>query len=39
MPEEAAVLSAYCDKVYARTVEIADSVEKVNLLYCWATRG
>ncbi|MDD4312295.1 MAG: ABC transporter substrate-binding protein [Eubacteriales bacterium] len=39
MPDEAKVLSDYCAKVYARTAEIANSVEKVNLLYCLGDAG
>ena len=39
MEEEAAVLADYCDSVYARTVEIADSVEKANLLYVTGSEG
>ena len=39
MENEAAVLSAYCDRVYTRTVEIANSVEKANLLYCLGDQG
>ena len=39
MPDEAEALAEYCEKVYNRTVEIADSVEKVNLLYCLGDTG
>ncbi len=39
MPTEAKVLSDYCAKVYARTTEIANSVEKVNLIYCLGEKG
>ena len=39
MPEEAKVLSDYCAKVYARTTEIANSVDKVNLIYCLGDTG
>ena len=39
MPEEAKVLSDYCAKVYARTLEIANSVEKANLIYCLGDTG
>lgn len=39
MEDEAAVLSAYCDRVYTRTVEIANSVEQANLLYCLGDQG
>ena len=39
MAEEAETLAAYCDKVYARTLEIASSVEKKNLLYITGDQG
>ena len=39
MPAEAKVLAEYCAKVYARTAEIASSVEKVNLIYCLGDAG
>ncbi|MDD6888564.1 MAG: ABC transporter substrate-binding protein, partial [bacterium] len=39
MPDEAAALADYCDSVFARTNEIAGSVEKVRLLYCLGDRG
>lgn len=39
MPEEAEALAAYCDGVYARTVEISDAVQKVRLLYCLGDQG
>ena len=39
MPEEAEALAAYCDRVYARTVEIAEGVEKKNLLYITGDEG
>ena len=39
MPEEAEALAAYCDRVYARTLEIAGSVEKKNLLYITGDQG
>ncbi len=39
MEDEAAVLSAYCDRVYTRTVEIANSVGQANLLYCLGDQG
>ena len=32
-------LGEYCDKVYTRTQDIANSVEKVNLLYCLGDKG
>jgi len=36
---EGNALGEYCDKVYSRTNEIANSVEKVNLLYCLGDKG
>ena len=39
MPEEAKVLSDYCAKVYARTLEISNSVEKANMIYCLGDTG
>ncbi len=39
MTDEAETLATYCDEVYARTVEIANSVDKVNLLYCLGDAG
>ena len=39
MADEAETLAAYCDKVYARTLEIAGSVEKKNLLYITGDQG
>lgn len=39
MPAEAEALAAYCDRVYARTVEIAASVEKKSLLYITGDQG
>lgn len=39
MPEEAKMLSDYCAKVYARTLEIANSAQKVNLIYCLGDTG
>lgn len=39
MQAEAAVLGDYCDSVYARTVEISNSVDKVKLLYCLGDSG
>lgn len=39
MADEAETLAAYCDKVYARTLEIAESVEKKNLLYVTGDQG
>ena len=37
--DEAEVLATYCEKVYARTVEIANKVEKINLLYITGDEG
>jgi len=39
MPAEAEALAAYCDRIYARTVEIAGAVEKRNLLYITGDQG
>lgn len=39
MPVEAETLASYCDGVYADTLQIANSVEKVNLLYCLGDAG
>lgn len=39
MPEEAKALADYCTKVYDRTLEIAGSVEKANLVYCLGDTG
>lgn len=39
MQDEAEALAIYCDEVYNRTAEIADSVEKINLLYCLGDTG
>lgn len=39
MPDEAKALSDYCATVYARTLEIANSVEKANLIYCLGDTG
>ncbi len=39
MEEEAEALAAYCDRVYARTLQIAESVEKKNLLYITGDQG
>ena len=39
MPTEAEALAAYCDRVYARTLEIAGTVEKENLLYITGDQG
>lgn len=39
MEDEAEVLAAYCEKIYDRTVAIADSVEKADLLYITGAEG
>ncbi len=39
MPDEAEALAAYCDRIYARTLKIADAVEKKNLLYVTGDQG
>ena len=39
MPDEAEKLAAYCDKVYADTLAISESVEKANLLYVLGDQG
>ena len=39
MPTEAEALAAYCDRIYARTLEIAGAVEKRNLLYVTGDQG
>ena len=39
MPDEAEALAAYCDGVYAQIKDVADSVEKVNLLYITGEQG
>lgn len=39
MQEEAETLAAYCDKIYERTMSIADSVEKANVLYVTGDMG
>ncbi|MEN6418611.1 MAG: ABC transporter substrate-binding protein [Clostridiaceae bacterium] len=39
MPDEAKALSDYCAAVYAKTLEIANSVEKANLIYCLGDTG
>ncbi len=39
MPAEAETLAAYCETTYSRTIEIANSVEKANLLYCLGDAG
>lgn len=39
METEAETLAAYCESVYSRTQDIAQSVDKVNLLYCLGENG
>ncbi len=39
MPDEAEALAAYCDATYARITKLADSVDKVNLLYITGDQG
>jgi iron complex transport system substrate-binding protein len=39
MADDAAVLAAYCDRVYGKTIEIANSAEKADLLYCLGDAG
>ena len=39
MKDEAETLAAYCEKVYDRTVSIAGSVEKANVLYVTGDMG
>ena len=39
MEEEAETLASYCEEIYSRTVDIADSVEKVDLLYITGSDG
>ncbi|MEA4928924.1 MAG: ABC transporter substrate-binding protein [Candidatus Limiplasma sp.] len=39
MGEQAEALAAYCDKAYARTQQIADSVDKANILYILGDKG
>ena len=39
MKDEAETLAAYCEKVYDRTVSIAGSVEKANVLYVTGDAG
>lgn len=39
MPEEAETLAAYCEKVYADTLSISESVEKANVLYVLGDQG
>ena len=39
MPDAAEELAAYCDRIYAQTLALAERVEKVNLLYCLGDAG
>ena len=39
MAGEAEILAAYCDRVYAQTLEISNTVEKKNLLYITGDQG
>ncbi|MBO4695912.1 MAG: ABC transporter substrate-binding protein [Lachnospiraceae bacterium] len=39
MQDEAEALAVYCENVYSRTLEIADSAEKRNLLYIAGDQG
>lgn len=39
MPEEAEALATYCDEVYSRIMDIANSVEKARLLYITGDKG
>ena len=39
MKDEAQTLAAYCEKIYDRTVSIAGSVEKANVLYVTGDAG
>ena len=39
MPYEAEELAAYCDGVYARTIALAESVDKVSVLYITGDKG
>ena len=39
MKDEAQTLAAYCEKIYGRTVSIAGSVEKANVLYVTGDAG
>ena len=39
MDAEAETLAAYCESVYSRTQDIAQSVDKVDLLYCLGENG
>ncbi|MDO4812887.1 MAG: ABC transporter substrate-binding protein [Eubacteriales bacterium] len=36
---EAETLATYCESVYSRTVKIAESVDKIDLLYCLGENG
>jgi len=37
--EQAEQLAAYCDRVYAETLALSESVEKVGAIYCLGDRG
>ena len=39
MPDEAEALAAYCDGTYAKIAKLAESVEKVDLLYITGDKG
>lgn len=39
MPDKAEKLAGYCERVYNRTLKIAESVDKADLLYCLGDRG
>ena len=39
MPDEAEKLATYCDEIYTRTMSIANSVEKANVLYVTGDMG
>ena len=39
MPDEAETLAAYCEETYAKVARIAESVEKVKLLYITGDQG
>ena len=39
MPDAVEELAAYCNRIYAQTLALAERVEKVNLLYCLGDAG
>ncbi len=39
LEKEAEILAEYCEQTYRRTEEIANSVEKANVLYCLGDKG